>query len=82
MTAALPINLIDLTMSKELDQSAMQSLIGGHSSGTSVKTSYYTRKQTQAYGFYKRHRTVRHYTRVTVQKWHSTGRWGRWHIHF
>jgi hypothetical protein len=82
MTAALPMNLIDLPMNKELDRTAMQNLVGGHSSGYNVKTSYYTSKQTQSYGFLKRHRYVRHYTRVTTQKWHVNGRWGSWHIHF
>ena len=46
MTAALPINLIDLAMNKELDRTAMQNLVGGHSSGTSAKTSYYRAAMT------------------------------------
>ncbi len=89
MTAALPMNLtatpmtlVDLPVNKELDRTAMQQLVGGHSAGASSSTSYYTTKQTQSYGFLKRHRKVYHYTRVTTQKWHVNGRWGSWHIHF
>ena len=94
MTAALPnnvialplnkakINLTDLPMNKELDQAALKNLVGGHGAGGSTRTTYYDTKQTQRYGFLKRHRKVRHYTRRTVQKWHAAGRWGRWHIHF
>ncbi len=82
MSAALPLNLIDLPMNKALDQDAMQQLAGGHSAGTSVRYSYYTTKQTQSIGFLKRHRTKYHHTRVTTQKWHTYGRWGRWHVHF
>ena len=82
MSAALPMNLIDLPMDTELDQAAMQNVAGGHSAGTSVKYSYYTTMQTQSIGFLKRHRRKYHHTRVTTRKWHSYGAWTRWHVHF
>ncbi len=85
MTAAVPMKqpmtLIDLPINKELDQSAMQQLAGGHTAGTTVSYSYYTTIQTQSLGFLKRHRRKYHHTRVTTQRWHTYGRWGRWHFH-
>ncbi len=85
MTAAVPMKqpmtLIDLPINKELDQSAMKQLAGGHTAGTTVSYSYYTTIQTQSIGFLKRHRRKYHHTRRTVQRWHTYGRWGRWHFH-
>ena len=80
---ALPMNLTDLPMSKELDQEAMKQLAGGHRSSYSSKTyTLYTSTQTQSIGFLKRHRKVYHKRRITVRNYHTYGAWGGWHVHF